>query len=71
VGCRAHSQVDIRLRDAKIAKEGAGHPGVIVLACMDKPNLMRFPEWPKRLKNGRDFHEVGPGTSDEEEFHFS
>jgi hypothetical protein len=38
---------------------------------MDKPNLMRFPEGPKRLKNGRDFHEVGPGTSDEEEFHFS
>ena len=60
---RADVEVDIRLRDAEITEEAAGHPLVVVLPGVNELNLGA-----PMLQRGDDrpnLHEVGPCCRDD------
>jgi hypothetical protein len=68
VGAGAHAQIDIRFRDAQLAKEEVTHPLVIMLAGVNQQCLdagLRA----KGIHERSHLHEVGTGADDVEDSH--
>jgi hypothetical protein len=53
-------QVHVRLGQAEVGEEHAGHPRVVMLARVDK--RLVDAGLAERADDGRGLHEVGPGT---------
>src|SRR5207249_5332904 len=68
LGClasRAHAQMEVRTLNLQVLEEDVGHVLVVVLARMDEhgPYLGNMGHF---AQQGRDFHEIRPGSYDAE-----